>query len=282
MALASAAHCCHHAAMEPLVSSTRLRTALSLVIFAGWIAITVFSGDFVGGGARTPQPLNVPISQSVQMNLLAAVVFLVVAIVALGWWDIGLGAPRSWRSLRVLWFPGLYLLAFLGLAIFAGFPPPSVLLVIAANTALAGLSEEVACRGVLYKGLRHSLPVWPSILLSTLLFGAVHILNGLATGDFLASSIQAVTAFMTGIAFMGIRIRTGSLYPAIVLHALWDFLLIVAVTGLAARFGAEAAAQVPSASSLPLAALALPVAVIVPNFLFGLFLLRHASRHEMA
>jgi membrane protease YdiL (CAAX protease family) len=265
--------------MEPLVPSARYRTIFSLAVFAGWITITVFSGDFVGS-AREPQPLNVPISQSVQLNLLAAVVFLIVAIVAFRWWDIGLNVPRSWRSLRVLWFPGLYLIAFLALAIFAGFPPPSVLLVILANTALAGISEELACRGVLYKGLRRALSVWPSILLSTLLFGAVHILNGLATGDFLASSIQAVTAFMTGIAFMGIRIRTGSLYPGIVLHALWDFLLIVAVTGLVTRLGAEAVQPVTNASALPLAALALPVAVIVPNFLYGLFLLRRAARDE--
>jgi membrane protease YdiL (CAAX protease family) len=267
-------------ATEALMTGGRARTLLALLVFAGWILITIFSGVLTHA-PQEPQPLNVPISQSVQINLAAAVLFMVVAIVGLRWWDIGLNAPRSLRSLRVLWFPGLYLAGFLGLAMYAGFPPRSVLLVILANTALAGISEELACRGVLYKGLRATLSVWPSILLSSLLFGAVHVLNGLATGDFVASSVQAVAAFMTGIAFMGIRIRTGSLYPAIVVHALWDFLLIAAVTGMMARFGGEAAAAA-NAGSVPPQLLILPVAVILPNFLYGLYLLRRAGRDAAA
>jgi membrane protease YdiL (CAAX protease family) len=254
------------------------RTALALLVFAGWVLITVVSGDYLGGGARQAQPLNVPISSSVQLNLVAAVVFLLVVIAAFRWMDIGLNAPASLRSLRVLWFPGLYLAVFLALAIFAGFPAAPVLGIILANTALAGISEELATRGVLYSGLRSTLSFWPSVLLTTALFGLVHVLNGFATGDFIASSVQAVTAFMTGIAFMGIRIRTGSLYPAIVLHAVWDFLLITAVTGMMARFGQDAASAAPTAASVPPQLLIVPVLVIVPNFLYGLYLLRRAGR----
>jgi membrane protease YdiL (CAAX protease family) len=257
------------------------RTALALLVFVGWILITVVSGDFLGG-SREAQPLNVPISRSVQLNLVAAVVFLLIVIAGFRWKDIGLESPPSFRSLRILWLPGLYLALFLGLAIFAGLPPLPVLAVIFANTALAGSSEELATRGVLYAGLRKTLPVWSSILISTALFGVVHVLNGFATGDFMASSIQAVTAFMTGIAFMAIRIRTGSLYPGIALHALWDFLLIAAVTGMVTRFGEEAAAQATQAGAYPPQLLILPVLLIVPNFLYGLYLLRNASRETGA
>jgi membrane protease YdiL (CAAX protease family) len=258
----------------------RKRTALALLVFVGWVLITVVSGDFLGG-SREAQPLNVPISTSIQLNLVAAVVFLAVVVAGFRWMDIGLAAAPAPGSLRLLWFPGVYLALFLMLAIYAGFPPPSVLAIIFINTALAGISEELATRGILYRGLRSTLPVWPSTLLSTLLFGVVHVLNGFATGDFAASPVQAVTAFMTGIAFMGIRIRTGSLYPAIVVHALWDFLLIAAVTGMMARFGGEAAAAA-NAGSVPPQLLILPVAVILPNFLYGLYLLRRAGRDAAA
>jgi membrane protease YdiL (CAAX protease family) len=253
------------------------RTALALTVFVGWILITVVSGDFLGG-SREAQPLNVPISRSVQLNLAAAVVFLVIVIAGFRLKDIGLDRAPPLRTLGILWLPALYLLLFLGLAIYAGFPPLPVMGVIFANTALAGISEELATRGILYSGLRATLPVWQSILISTALFGVVHVLNGFATGDFVASSIQAVTAFMTGIAFMAIRIRTRSLYPGIALHALWDFLLIVAVTGMMTRFGEEAAAEATQPGAYPPQLLILPVALILPNFLYGLYLLRKAPR----
>jgi membrane protease YdiL (CAAX protease family) len=259
------------------------RTALALMVFVGWVLITVVSGDFLGSGTRQPQPLNVPISTSIQLNLAAAVVFLLVVVVVFRWMDIGLNTAPPARSLRVLWFPAAYLALFLMLALFAGFPPLSVLAIIFANTALAGISEELATRGVLYTGLRATLAIWPSALLSTLLFGLVHVLNGFATGDFVASGVQAVTAFMTGIAFMGIRLYTRSLYPGIVIHALWDFLLIAAVTGMATRFGVDMSTSAAAgAGEFPWQAFLLPVALIVPNFFYGLFLLRAATRRDAA
>ncbi len=89
------------------MTAGRTRAMLALLVFAGWVLITIFSGVFTHAPSE-PQPLNVPISQSVQVNLLAAVIFLAVAIGALRWWDIGLRLPSSLHSLRVLWFPALY------------------------------------------------------------------------------------------------------------------------------------------------------------------------------
>jgi membrane protease YdiL (CAAX protease family) len=78
---------------------------------------------------------------------------------------------------------------------------------------------------------------------------------------------------MTGMAFLGIRVRTGSLYPSMILHGLWDFALIVAVTGGAAR-------AVGESSTLAGWQMLAPIGLILPNFICGLVLLRHVREHQ--
>jgi len=255
----------------------RYRPAVALVVFIAWVLITAFFDQLVAP-AEGPQSLSETVSGTLQPGLGAAVVLLLAAVAIFRWRDIGLNPPRPTRSLRLLWFPALYVLAFVGLIAVGGLPSTKTVLIILVNTVLAGVSEELACRGVLYQGLRIRFGVWPAILGSTLLFGAVHVLNGFSTGDFLASSVQAIAAFMTGIAFVAIRVRTGSLYPGMILHAAWDFALLAAVTGLLQKLG-ESQAQ-PSLSSIGLAYAVVPLALVLPNFLYGVFLLRHATRDE--
>jgi membrane protease YdiL (CAAX protease family) len=256
--------------------AARHRPAIAFLVFVGWAFVTAFFAPL--GGAAEPQPLSQSIAGSLQVNFVAAIIFLLAAVAIFRWWDVGLNPPRSLRSLVVLWFPGLYILLFVALLAYAGLPPFRVVVIILFNTVFAGISEELACRGVLYQGLHSRLPIWPAILISTLLFGAVHVLNGFVTGDFLTAGVQAIAAFLTGIAFMAIRVRTGSLYPGMILHGVWDFLLITSVTALVERFGITSAES--SGAAIHGSVLALPVLFVVPNFLYGLFLLRHAARDE--
>ncbi|WP_160292411.1 CPBP family intramembrane glutamic endopeptidase [Sphingopyxis fribergensis] len=95
------------------------------------------------------------------------------------------------------------------------------------------------------------------------------MLNVLITGDLPAALIQAVAAFMSGVMSLALRIRTGSLYPLIIVHALWDFSLFV---GLPASAATEAA---PTLSSTAIVA---PVQLVFPLFLYGLSLMRHVNR----
>ena len=88
------------------------------------------------------------------------------------------------------------------------------------------------------RGALSRMTIWRAIWLSCILFGLIHALNVLITGDLPAALIQAVAAFMSGVMFMALRIRTGSLYPVIIVHAVWDFSLFV---GLSARAPAATA-----------------------------------------
>ncbi|CRI66277.1 hypothetical protein THIOKS12720003 [Thiocapsa sp. KS1] len=64
-----------------------------------------------------------------------------------------------------------------------------------------------------------ALVIWPAILVTSLLFGGIHSLNVFTTGHLLTSVIQSGAALLSGLLFIAIRLRTGSLWPAIITHS---------------------------------------------------------------
>lgn len=74
---------------------------------------------------------------------------------------------------------------------------------------VAPLAEEIFFRGVLYSWLQSTLGVRPGIILSGILFGAVH-------GEI---SIAVATGVM-GIALAWIYERSQSLWPAVIIHSI--------------------------------------------------------------
>jgi len=83
----------------------------------------------------------------------------------------------------------------------------SVLLI----AGLAPIAEELFFRGMLFGGLRVRLPFFVAALISAAIFGSLH----LATG---ASAVPPLILF--GFALAWLYERTGSLWPAIILHAI--------------------------------------------------------------
>ena len=78
-----------------------------------------------------------------------------------------------------------------------GLPPASTLLFVIMNTMLVGLSEEWMFRGALFQGLRSRLAMWPAILLTSALFGAVHVMNVVTTGQLGEAIVQAAARLST-------------------------------------------------------------------------------------
>lgn len=82
------------------------------------------------------------------------------------------------------------------------------------------IMEEILCRGILLNQLRNSMPTWIAVLISSLLFGIIHLMAG---GIWLV-----IGATLMGICFGIIFVKTNSLYVAIVAHAfanLPDFIM---------------------------------------------------------
>jgi membrane protease YdiL (CAAX protease family) len=244
------------------VALLALALYLAIVFWDAWVphAFTGLMASLVNG---------------ISPRLLVGAIFLVALALAMRWGDLGLNGPRPWRNLRVLLPSLLYLVVFLALALYLGLPPARAALFVGLNTFLAGFAEEMMFRGILFRALLQRVRLWVAIWLTSLTFGMVHLLNALTTGDLGMAAVQAIAAFMTGTFLLAIVLRTGSLWPSILYHAAWDF----SIGLIAAGHPPPAAAAVESHT----AAISLvPVLLVLPNFLYALFLLRRRAMAPVA
>ncbi len=249
------------------------RLAISLAAFVGWLLITVVGGRMHTGEA----PLLQAVTRGLGWPFLLAALFLLALVVRQQWRDVGLNQLPSGRSLLLTWLPMLYIVAGLGLSVVFGLPPAGVLAWILFNTFLVGLSEELMFRGVLLQAFRRTVSIWQAVWLTTLAFGAIHILNVFMTGDLRTAVMQAAAAGSSGLLFIALRLRTGSLWTGIVVHGLWDF----------ATFTVPASRSVESqtvASGGPMTLMTfMPMLLVLPNALYGLWLMRHiGATHAQA
>lgn len=117
-------------------------------------------------------------------------------------------------------------------------------MIVLSLAVVPGLCEELFFRGFLLTSLRTRLAAWPAILLSALLFGAFHVVmaDGLATIRFLPSACL-------GILLGWVYVRTGSVIPGMLLHAIHNGLLVAASHSkdelMARGWGIEASSHLP-------------------------------------
>ncbi|MBT9385033.1 CPBP family intramembrane metalloprotease [Pseudooceanicola sp. CBS1P-1] len=253
--------------MSDTLPGPRLRGAL--LTLAGWIAITLLSGHVLHPEQQSLQDLA---TGDIAWQVLAAGLFLIVVLRARGWRNLRLGWPER-GTLRLLWLPALMLGLLFGGALLLGLPAPAMMGLLLVNALLIGFSEEVMFRGVLFRGLRSRLRAWPAILLTSGGFGAVHVLNGLVTGDFVASAVQACNAAGTGLLLMALMLRTGSLWVAILYHALWDWVTFLVALAAQARMSQTEVQQMAS-QGIGLSQALMPLVLVLPGVFYALFLLR--------
>jgi membrane protease YdiL (CAAX protease family) len=146
-----------------------------------------------------------------------------VLLTRLRWWnEAGFKRPISRQKLLVclplLLLPMLMLVSggiksasagqVIGFAIFA---------------LLVGFAEEGLVRGL---ALRAILPtgLMRATLLSSLFFGLGHLINVGQGASLSAMAVQVTESIFLGIGFTGVRLYTGSIWPAIALHSLIDFI----------------------------------------------------------
>lgn len=256
--------------MTDLPDDRRLTRAL--VVLIAWIAATVLIGAVLRQG--TPgsiEDIVAILSSGIAWNVVAGLAVLAVATRAFGWRDLRFAAPDPFTVARLIWFPVLTLVPFYAIAYAVGLPPVRSMVFLAINTSLVALSEEWMFRGVLFQGLRSRLRLAPAVALSSVLFGAVHVLNALALGDLYLALAQALAATMTGLLLVALMLRTGSIWTAVGFHMVWNFgILILAYE--TARF------PLPD-EPLPASGYLLPLILVLPNLLYGLILMRKVQDH---
>jgi len=240
--------------MRPLQLGLRA-TLAALVV---WLALTV--GGTLGKTSGAHEALWESASRGLGWPWLLAAMFGIGLVLFSDRQALGMCLPKPISTLRLAWLPFLYAVAACVLA--AAEPPPAALIgMVLLNTSLVALSEELMFRGVLLHGLMTRLRVLPAVLVSSALFGAVHALNVFITGDLSASLLQALAAALQGVGIAAVRVRTGSLWPMVVVHAFYDCGLLLAA-------GSHPAPATPGAASV------FPILFVLPVFVYGLFLLR--------
>lgn len=195
-------------------------------------ALSVILGIVVGLAATALVPTiphlaaGVPqLPDFVALCVLTAATAILVSV--LGWWRVvGCNRPAEWRNLWLLALPTLVVLLPLVRGFKAVDAGTAVFLLV--GYLLTGFNEETLYRGVILRVLRPT-GVWPSVLISSLLFGLAHSTNLFLrfSGNPVLVGLQIFGAFTFGIGMAALRLRTNTLWPLMVLHALVDFFLAV-------------------------------------------------------
>lgn len=81
---------------------------------------------------------------------------------------------------------------------------------------IQGAEEEIICRGYFMSSLSNKLPLWAAVLISSLFFSLMHLMNA----GF--NLIVLVNLTLTGIMFAVLAIRFDSLFVCCAAHSIWN------------------------------------------------------------
>ena len=157
--------------------------------------------------------------------------FVAVVLTRLGWWRLAGFTPlREWRSpLTVI--PLILSLALPAAGLWAHriMPISAMVLTLQVGFLLIGVSmEEIIYRGVILEALRRYGLLW-QIALSSMLFGLSHVDNLFLPGsDPVGVWYQIFEAILIGVLFASARLRMNTIWPVLVIHAVYDFMLVLA------------------------------------------------------
>jgi membrane protease YdiL (CAAX protease family) len=200
------------------------RPITSIAALEVLFVVVTIGGAFVVGvlAPGLPSFSTTGVSQALVVAMINAA--LVLAIIgALRWWRAaGFTPPSQWRELRLYWLPAVLVFA----PFVAGIKMPSAgtLLLLVFGYLVSCVYEEGFFRGVALVVLNR-LGLWPAVLISSALFGLTHLSNQVLRGVSFLIVLQAFGAAVQGIGYAALRLRTNTIWPLIVIHALHDVTL---------------------------------------------------------
>lgn len=144
----------------------------------------------------------------------------------MGWWrEAGFNGPKEWRAMRLHWIGLLLPLAAL-LILGVHVTNPGQLAGLFLTTIVIGVQEEMVFRGLAMRAL---LPggALKAVLISSLLFGVMHIGNLFGGADLTYTLVQVLASAMGAVGLGAIRVRTNSIWGLIGLHTINDFIMFI-------------------------------------------------------
>ena len=199
--------------------------ALALLIMIQLASVGLEGGDY--------ETLTKSSTTLTRQALVPHAIFLLVGLAVVAylrlWREAGFVQPlpgvtsRRWTLVP----PGLMVLGVvIGFVGALNDRPVGYLVVLFVATMAVGFNEEVWFRGIVLTGYRRTMDDNRAIAVTAVLFGLGHLVNaalGLSVADVLT---QVVATTVGGIVFGVIRVRTGSIFPAVVTHGLYDAALL--------------------------------------------------------
>lgn len=214
----------------------------ALVVFPAWVLVAFFAAQFIVSGAfwfigNSGFSLSQLGSEAVLQTIFSAAIYACALLITFGvphlldrkvtleslglqrlmsWTDIGL-APLAYIA---------YIFALIGvLAVVANLFPGyqadqaqdvgfksitnqlGYVLAFATLVVIAPIAEEILFRGYLYGKLRRHVPIWASIIATSILFAVVH-----------GQWNVAIDTFVLSVFLCGLRELTGSVWAGILVH----------------------------------------------------------------
>lgn len=245
--------------------------SLALLTLVVWMGTTGLVGALLRPRAQVSLPdLIRALGSGLVVSVLIGLLVLAVATILFRWTEIGFRRPDMRAVVRLMWFPLLTLAPFPLLAWAIGLPPPRAIGFLALNTLFIALAEEWMFRGILFHALAARFRLWPAVLITSVLFGAAHVMNVFAFGDLRLALVQSLAAMMTGILLAALVVRTGSIWSAVAYHMAWNFgILLLAY---------DSDQILPPDQPLSLGSYLVPMLIVLPNLLFALILLHRGRR----
>lgn len=93
------------------------------------------------------------------------------------------------------------------------------------GTAMAGFCEEVIFRGIILNSLKGEKSYIIAMIISSLGFSVVHITTILMGNSLLNALITVFYSSLLGFAFVGLVMKMKNIWPLIIFHSIWNFIL---------------------------------------------------------
>jgi membrane protease YdiL (CAAX protease family) len=155
----------------------------------------------------------------IEEGLQAITVLIFITAMKL-WYSVG-GLTKISKKSMLIMLP-IIILSFIPLYNGVKTYKVSNILMVMVFSLFIGLSEELACRGVILPALMHKGKT-TSIILSSIIFGSLHLMNLFKGAGFEDTIIQMIFATCFGLTMAVVRYKTELILPQIFVHALWDF-----------------------------------------------------------
>lgn len=94
------------------------------------------------------------------------------------------------------------------------------------GTLLVGFSEEVIFRGILLNSLKTEKSILKAIVLSSVGFSIIHIVNIFVGMSLTEVCIQIIETILLGFSLASLAIKLNNIWPNIIFHSIWNFILM--------------------------------------------------------